>query len=116
MRGAGLYAIRATHINEDDTETNVGARLRIGTRRKKFWIVLACSQAIGVISLPFANVHSNGLAFLLMIVLLFPGLEVAALFAPDDLPVLIPIAVAFNVLFWYGALLAISKLKSRRRS
>ena len=88
--------------------------MRIDTRRKQFWLVLACAQAIGLISVPFANVHSSFLALLLMVVLLFPGFEVAGLFAADDLPVLIAIAVAFNVLFWYGAARLLSKLKAHR--
>lgn len=47
-----------------------------------------------------------------MVVLLFPGLEIAGLFAADHLLVLIAIAVAFNVLFWNGAALSISTLQA----
>ena len=82
-------------------------------KRKKFWIVFVCTQALGVVSLPFANVHSNGLALLVAVFLLFPG-TIAFQILPSSLLPQVVLAVSLNLVFWYGLTALVLKLRKRR--
>lgn len=76
---------------------------------KKLLLFFCCIQAVGALSLPFANVHSNVLALLLVAVCLFPGTiifqllpEMTSSSSSMGTAIGIALAISINAVVWYA--------------
>lgn len=100
------------------------------SRKKIFWTILVCMQAIGISCASIANVHIHPLAFLGSLVLLLPGDLISG-----GLMNLVPgfvdclnrnepgcvlawagVSAVLNVLLWYGLRIAIARRRARKTS
>lgn len=100
------------------------------SHQKRFWIILACTQIIGILCAPFANVHSNVPALLATVLLLLPGnlvagalLELLPGFATclskNELGCVLVgtcLSAVLNVTLWYGLRTAIGKRRAHTRA
>lgn len=85
--------------------------------KKKWIIIFCCVQAIGAICLPLANVHSNVIALLLVVVFLFPGTIIFGIFpeirdSSASMAIAVAVYVSVNAAAWY----AVSKIQRIVRS
>ncbi len=100
------------------------------SRKKIFWIILGCMQAIGIWCASLANVHIHPLAFLGAWVLLLPGNLLAGGLLPlvpgfvdclnhNELGCVLTWAVVsavLNVALWYGLWTAVARRRARKQA
>jgi len=68
--------------------------------RRRYWILFASTQIVGLLAWWFANVHTTPFQMLFGLALLFPGSLVVFVPHIQDL-VGLPLAVLINVGAWY---------------
>lgn len=82
-------------------------------RQTIWWSIIYCAQLAGVLSVPFANVHSNGFALLVMTVCLLPGYLLAGLWFHTAVS-WTAVSVITNLVFWYVIFSLASRIRQYR--